>query len=72
MLLVSSAGEALEYATFLSTKASDTKSFELHIAQVKAYYRDFKYAEIHLHRGAVVEAGRVRGVIQNALLLFVI
>ncbi len=35
-------GEALEFATLLSTKAADTKSFELHIAQVKAYYRDFK------------------------------
>lgn len=39
---VSIAREALEYATFLSTKAADTRTFELHIAQVKAYYRDFK------------------------------
>ncbi len=42
--LLGLAGEALEYATFLSTKAADTRTFELHIAQVKAYYRDFKYA----------------------------
>lgn len=36
------AGEALEYATILSTLASDSEAFERHVAQVKAYYADFK------------------------------
>ena len=45
------AGEALEYATFLSTKAADTRTFELHIAQVKAYYRDFKCVRVFMCRG---------------------